>query len=134
MAGLSTSSVVGSPEWESRCFLSSPSVPWDACVHACVLLRRFCHVRLSATLWLLWTARLLCPWDSPGTNTGVRCHFLLQGIFPTQGSNPCLLCLLHRQAGSLPLVPSVLWTGRGLGGWHPTNSGILREMETNPSF
>ena len=37
MAGLSTSSVVGSPEWESRCFLSSPSVPWDVCVHACVL-------------------------------------------------------------------------------------------------
>ena len=33
------------------------------------------------------------------------CHFLLQGIFPTQGSNPCLLCLLHWQVGSLPLVP-----------------------------
>ena len=33
------------------------------------------------------------------------CHFLLQGIFPTQGSNPCLLCLLHWQAGSLPIVP-----------------------------
>ena len=33
-------------------------------------------------------ARLLCPWDSPGKNTGVVCHFLLQGIFPTQGSNP----------------------------------------------
>ena len=31
------------------------------------------------------------------------CHFLLQGIFPTQGSNPCLLCLLHWQADSLPL-------------------------------
>ena len=24
-----------------------------------------------------WTARLLCPWDSPGKNTGVGCHFLL---------------------------------------------------------
>ena len=34
--------------------------------------------------------RLLCPWDSPGKNTGVGCHFLLQGIFPTQGSNPGL--------------------------------------------
>ena len=31
------------------------------------------------------------------------CHSLLQGIFPTQGSNPCLLCLLHWQADSLPL-------------------------------
>ena len=39
-------------------------------------------------------ARLLCPWDSPGKNTGVSCHFLLQGIFPTQMSNPCLL---HRR-------------------------------------
>ena len=49
--------------------------------------------------------RLLCPWDSPGKNTGVGCHFLLQGIFPTQGSNPSLLCLLHGQVGSLPLSP-----------------------------
>ena len=31
--------------------------------------------------------RLPCPWDSPGKNTGVGCHFLLQEIFPTQGSN-----------------------------------------------
>ena len=43
----------------------------------------------------LWPIRLLCPWDSPGTNTGVGCLFLLQGIFPTQGSNWCLLCVLH---------------------------------------
>ena len=39
----------------------------------------------------LQPARLLCPWDSPGKNIGVVCHFLLQGIFPTQGSNPDLL-------------------------------------------
>ena len=32
--------------------------------------------------------RLLSPWDSSGKNTGVGCHFLPQGIFPTQGSNP----------------------------------------------
>ena len=49
--------------------------------------------------------RLLFPWNSPSVNTGVDCHALLQGIFPTQGSNPHLLCLLHWQAGSLPLVP-----------------------------
>ena len=36
-------------------------------------------------------ARLPSPWDSPGKNTGVGCHFLLQGIFPTQGSNPGVL-------------------------------------------
>ena len=43
--------------------------------------------------------RLPHPGDSPGKNTGVGCHFLLQGIFLTQGSNPCLL---HWQADSLP--------------------------------
>ena len=38
-------------------------------------------------------------------NTGVGCHALLQGIFPTQELNLCLLCLLHWQMGSLPYVP-----------------------------
>ena len=45
---------------------------------------------------------ILCPWDSPGKNTAVGCHALLQGIFPTQGSNSGLFCLLHWQAGPLP--------------------------------
>ena len=36
-------------------------------------------------------ARLFCPWYSPGMNTGMGCHFLLQEIFPTQESNPGLL-------------------------------------------
>ena len=45
------------------------------------------------------------PWDSPGKNTGVGCHALLKGIFPTQGSNLLLLCLLQWQVGSLPLAP-----------------------------
>ena len=39
----------------------------------------------------LYSIRLLCPWDALGKNTGVGCPFLLQGIFPTQGSNPGLL-------------------------------------------
>ena len=38
-------------------------------------------------------------------NTGVGCHFLLQGIILTQGLNPCLLHLLQRQVDSLPTVP-----------------------------
>ena len=42
------------------------------------------------------------PWDSPGKNTGVGRHGLLQGIFPTQGSSPRPLHLLHWQADSLP--------------------------------
>ena len=48
----------------------------------------------------LQPARLLCPWDFPGKNTGVGCHFILQGIFPTQALNPLLL---HWQEDSLPL-------------------------------
>ena len=38
----------------------------------------------------LLPTRLLRPWDFPGKNTGVGCHFLLKGIFPTQGLNPDL--------------------------------------------
>jgi len=49
--------------------------------------------------------RLLCPWDSPGKNTRVNCHAFLLEIFLIQGSSPCLLCFLHWQADSLPLVP-----------------------------
>ena len=40
-------------------------------------------------------SRLLCQWDSPGKKTGVGCHFFLQGVFPAQGFNLCLLLLLH---------------------------------------
>ena len=43
--------------------------------------------------------------DSPGKNTGMGCHALFQEIFPTQGSKPYLLCLMHWEADSLPLVP-----------------------------
>ena len=74
-----------------------------SCMHACML-NRFSSVRLAATLWTV-AAKLLCLWDSPGKNTGMGCHFLLQQIIPTQGLNPSLLCLLQWQADSLPLVP-----------------------------
>ena len=80
-----------------------------ACMHTYRLCNYFCQVASVVSDSLrplrLQPSRLLCPWDSPGKNTGVGCHFLLQRIFPTQGSNPCLLCLLHWQAGSLLLVP-----------------------------
>ena len=63
------------------------------------------HWVVSDSLWPRGAqpARLFCPWDFPGKNTGVGCHFLLQGIFPTQGSNLPLLCLLHWWADSLLL-------------------------------
>ena len=59
---------------------------------------------MSNTLWPhgLYPTRLLCPWDSPGKKTGVGCLSLLQGIFPTQVLNPCLL---HWQADSLLAEP-----------------------------
>ena len=65
-------------------------------MHVCCLLNHFSCVQLFATPWTVAT-RLLCPWDFPGKNTGVECHFLLQGIFPTQGSNQvfcgsCIAC------------------------------------------
>ena len=55
----------------------------------------------------LQPARLLCPWDSPGKNTEVGCHSLLQGIFPTQGLNWHLLRVLHWQADYF--IDSTTW-------------------------
>ena len=44
--------------------------------------------------------------DSPGKNTGVGCHALLQGIFPTQGLNPNLLHCRHSLPAKLPRKPT----------------------------
>ena len=59
----------------------------------------------SLRIHTLHPARLRCPLDSPGKNTRVDCHALLQGIFPTQELNLNLLCLLRWQACSLSRVP-----------------------------
>ena len=71
------------------------------------------------TWWKLWIllsvslpphglTRLLWPWDSTGKNTGVDCHALLQGIIPTQGSNPgllnCTQILYHLSHWEAPLL------------------------------
>ena len=70
-----------------------------------VQLVQFSHSVVSDSLrpYGLLLPRLLCPWDSPSKDTGVGCHALLRGIFPTQGSNPGLLhcgqihyCLSHQ--------------------------------------
>ena len=62
------------------------------------------YVRLFATPWTV-ACQAPHPWEFPGKNTRVDCHFLLQGIFPTQGLNPCLLCLGRRflAGSSFPL-------------------------------
>ena len=61
------------------------------------------HARLFGTPWIVACTMLLHPWDFQGKSTGVGCHFILQGIFPTQGSNPglshcrqTLYCLSHQ--------------------------------------
>ena len=61
---------------------------------ACSVVFEFgkCHGQRSLAVY--------SPWDFPGENTGVGCHFLLQGIFLVQGSNPRLPHLLHWQADS----------------------------------
>ena len=71
------------------------------CLHMCVLVASV--VSGSVQHYRLQPARLLCAWDSPGKNTGVGCHALLQGIFPTQGSNPRCLHLLYRRKILYPL-------------------------------
>ena len=64
-----------------------------------------CCLVAKSCLTLFWPCglqptMLLCPWIFPRKNTGVGCHFLLKGIFLTQGSN---LPLLHWPAVSLLL-------------------------------
>ena len=90
---------VSSFECSERCFLS-PTDHYDSFC-ACGMWHVCSVTQLCLTLLQphgLQPARLLCSWDSPGKNTGVDCHFLLQGIFPTLGLNSCLLRLLHWQA------------------------------------
>ena len=82
------------------------------------------------------STRLLWPQSSPGNNTGVGCHFLLQGIFSTQESNSCLLCLLYYKwilyptlrlillflfKWTCPKYVSVTWSGAGR--WTSNNGG-----------
>ena len=70
-------------------------------------------------VWLFatpWTVQAFCPWNSPGKTTGVGCHSLLQGIFPTQGLNPRLL---HWQVDSLSSEP-------------PGKPGLLEHVSFGP--
>ena len=82
-----------SPALAGRFFTASTT--WEAQSISCSVMSD------SAILWTV----LHPTWVSPGKNTGVGCHALLQGIFLTQGLNPCLLHLLVWQAGSLLLAP-----------------------------
>ena len=61
--------------------------------------------------------------DSPGKNTGVGCHFLLQGIFPTQGSNP-----------GLPHCRQILYRLSHQGSPYSYPVGVYSEQLLEPSF
>ena len=91
----------------------------------------FCCVAKSCPT-LLWPhelqpTRLLCPWDFPGKNTRVGHHFLLQGIFPTQESNPhlrhCMWVLYHWAT----------WEDRRRDDWEWRKSTKSRATEEGPS-
>ena len=86
----------------SRRFTAEPpgkplkhSENWHLNIRVCMNVRSV----VSDSLRPLWTVAR----QAPGKNTGVGCHFLLQGTFLTQGSNPHLLCILHCRQILYPL-------------------------------
>ena len=99
---------------------------WGAVIHGVAK----SWTRLSNWTELNWwtiAPRLLCPWDSPGKNTGGGCHFLLQGMFLTQGLNSCLLLgrqiLYHWTTGEAPIYhPCEQWFSAKAEAWRLTHS------------
>ena len=81
----------------------------EIATHSSVLAWRIPGTGESGGLPSMGSHRVGHDWSdlaaAAGKNTGVGCYALLQGIFLTQVSNPDLLCLLHWEAGSLPLAP-----------------------------
>ena len=108
---IQTQDLYSSLHWSSERGLGNtgpwiPAAPWPHFsvltvflnIHCCCLVAKSCPTLLQPHE--LKPIRFLCSWDFSGKNTAVGCRFLLQGIFPTQESSPCLL---HWQANSLPL-------------------------------
>ena len=83
---------INNQEWKVKVTQSRPTL-WDLMDYRQKERKWSCSV-MSDSLpphGQVACTRLLHPWDFLGKSTGVGCHFLLQGIFPTQGSNPGLL-------------------------------------------
>ena len=81
--------VSGDREWQKLLFYTKwcdKSLSRETC-----MLSHFDHVQLFVTLWAIACQAPLSMEFSRQENTGVSCHGFLQGIFPTQGSNPCFL-------------------------------------------
>ena len=93
-------------------FVNVDLVLWRVCVGCvCVCVRAQSCTTLCNPMDCS-PARLLCPWDSTGENTGVGSHALLHRIFPTHGLNPCLLhCRLILYSLSRKGSPLALWRG-----------------------
>ena len=80
--------------------LGTPGKTKDSkCNERVCVLSHFNRVQLLVTPWTVTPAKVLHPWDSSGKNTGVWCHSLLQGIFPTTEIEPRSPAL---KADSLP--------------------------------
>ena len=81
---------------------------WDVCVCVCVCV--YAHTQeWFDSLWPrgLQPTRLLCPWNFPGKNTGVGCHFLSHRMFPTQGSNLSILKEISPEYSLEGLMPKL---------------------------
>ena len=89
----------------------------------------FNSFRLHGRMRLMELSRLHSPWNFPGKNTGVDCYFLLQEIFPAQGSNLSLLCHLHWQA-----VSCISWIGRFFTAGPPGNPTYMYGAQSCPTL
>ena len=93
------------------------------CVHA----HKFAFIVFeSLQHYGLYPTRFLCPWNSPGKNTGVDCHFLLLGIFPNQGLNLGLLHYRQILYQLSQLYHSCLENPIDRGAWWATVHGVAK--------
>ena len=90
----------GKDSWNTVGHVFSILFPPKLCIQKVkVKMKSLSRARLFVTPWTvayqappsMEFTRLLHPWNFPGKSTGAACHFLLQGIFLTQGSNPGLV-------------------------------------------
>ena len=123
--------------------LTADFLPFSVCVCVCVCVC-VSHSIMSDSLrpHELQPTRLFCPWNSPGKNTGMGCHSLLQGIFPTQGLNQGLLhcrrilCHLSHQGNpNLPKsIPTILYINssfQNLGSHERQTCQLWRQFYSN---
>ena len=104
--------IMNSWAYLSPLLMNNNALLYSAIQRVCVSVCAVCS-DVSDSLWSheLWPSRLLCLWDFPGKNTGVGCHFLLQGISPTPNSSSRISCQLF-SFYSFPSLPSFIYMHR----------------------